>query len=177
MINVEYSKTNISWEFNRELVRFELENIIYAAYVNRQNYINIQVGLNFITTEEYFHDLDGKLLLHYNQNSGLIEWNYKNISERMIVENLSNVGFFPNQGIVLVRNNDGRVKIINLLTKELCDVKAPDGHEMIYFQESDQGITIVCDGDENHTDKYGRNRHNFELDIETGNLKHKGLSY
>ena len=97
----------------------------------------------------------------------------------MIIENLIQVGYFSNKQLLLIMygSNEREVVGLDIEGNFLYNIDSPIGYKMIYFQETSDNVLIVCDGDENHKDKYGRSRMNFELDILTGKLILKGLAY
>ncbi|MEH7505456.1 hypothetical protein V7152_26260 [Neobacillus drentensis] len=51
------------------------------------------------------------------------------------------------------------------------EISEPNGYSMEYLTEIDQSPVVVCEGDENHVDNFGRGRMNFFINLKTEQLK------
>ena len=66
---------------------------------------------------------------------------------------------------------------VDLKNEFLHEVNKPKGFQLAYFEETKNNILIVCNGDTENTDKFGRDQKNFILDISTGELQENGIAY
>ncbi|MDY0406299.1 hypothetical protein P5G51_013670 [Virgibacillus sp. 179-BFC.A HS] len=117
-------------------------------------------------------------MMFYDLKLGLIRWNEKGRSQELTIKDLIQVGYFPRKRTILIMRNTSKREVIGLDLEGnfLYDVHPPKGYVMIYFQEFADYLSIVCDGDKNHEDKFGRNRINFKLDTIDGSLKKENLA-
>ncbi|CCO10748.1 hypothetical protein BN424_1251 [Carnobacterium maltaromaticum LMA28] len=95
------------------------------------------------------------------------------------VTNLENVGFYLSKGIILImyKANENEAFFVDLKNEFLHEVNKPKGFQLAYFEETKNNILIVCNGDAENTDKFGRDQKNFILDISTGELQENRIAY
>ncbi|WP_077320212.1 hypothetical protein [Virgibacillus proomii] len=176
--NLVFNNKYVSWSFKNKEVKIEIEDIIIATENNINNYVVISSGKNFITEKVFYHHFDGSLLMFYNLKTGLIQWEHNKNDIEITVDSLIQVGYYPYKKLILImyKTKDREVIALDLKGDYLYEVSPPNGYKMMYFQEFTDHISIVCDGDDKHQDKFGRNRVNFKLDILNGNLTKGNLA-
>lgn len=179
MENLIYSSELISWTFNEEKIEIKLNNVFFASYNEESKLVYAEVGKNFIKTSVHYFELDGTCRMIYNLETGEIKWLHQGISKFLKFDELVQVGYFPFKNLLLVMLNKLRKDVIALdLDGEfLYEVEKPLGYEILYFQEFPSYIAVVCEGDKNHEDQYGRSRFNFKLHLTTGILEKEDLAY
>ena len=172
-----YDTRRASWIHNNQSVTVDLDEIIMVRM--QEKHVTISCGKNYITHRMYHYSFDGYLLFYYNKNSGDIEWSHAEKTYKVHVDSLCLSSYYPNKNVILIMydENERKVKVIDLNGKELSFAVAPNGYKMMYFQENSGQIYVVCDGNKDQADQFGRNRMNFRLDIDTGELTLVGLGY
>lgn len=176
--NLQYSNEEVSWTFRKNEVHVKLNNAFFASVDHENNYIYVDCGENYETKQVYIFDFNGNILLNYDIEKGNIIWKFDNLEKEIQIQNLLLVGYFPRKNLLLImyQGKQREVVAFDLDGEFLYEVIKPDGFEIMYFQEFTDYVSVVCDGDDNQVDKFGRGRFNFKLDIKTGNLTIKGLA-
>ncbi|UFT98803.1 hypothetical protein KO561_16640 [Radiobacillus kanasensis] len=174
-----YQSNQVSWSFLDKKVSVELDHIITASENTTNRYIIIDTGEKFISTRVYYYSFDGNLLMMYDLPKGLLEWSFNGHINKITTEELRDVGYFISNKTILIMSQLEKTNItaLNLNGDYLYEISSLEGYEMKFFQELPEHVSIVCDGDTNHIDKFGRNRVNFKLDISTGKLSKGGIAY
>ncbi|WP_332651807.1 hypothetical protein [Lysinibacillus sp. 54212] len=177
--NLQYSKEQVSWNFRQKEVNVKLNNVIFASEDKENNYIRIDSGENFETKKVYLFDFIGNLLMSYDIEKGHMAWKYNSSEKEMDIQNLLQVGYFPqkNMFLTMYQGKNREVAAFDLNGDFLFEVIKPEGFEMMYFQEFKDYVSVVCDGDDSQVDKFGRRRFNFQLNADTGYLTKEGLAY
>ncbi|MDE7223157.1 MAG: hypothetical protein K2O34_05195 [Acetatifactor sp.] len=93
--------------------------------------------------------------------------------------NMKQVGFFPQKGriFVIVAHNEQELQGYTLEGKQIFAASSPLEFEMQYFITANDKVMVVCDGNGENADKYGRFRYNFYLDTDTGELTKESIAY
>lgn len=174
--NLLVNSNEVTWSFGNKIIKIELDNVFYASSDEENEYISIECGTNFIKDSVYFYDFNGELQFSYILSLGVLNWNTSNVEKSLEIKNLKDVGYFPQKQRVFVLAGDC-VQGYDLLGEFLYNIKSPNGYKMIYFGEYKDSLFVVCDGDKNHEDKFGRFRVNFIIDKDSGNLTKGELAY
>ncbi|WP_429953923.1 hypothetical protein [Enterococcus sp. AZ192] len=179
MKNLTYSSKIISWNCGRCTNKIELSDIFFASYNEKTKLIYAETEQNFIKQGVLYFDLDGNTVMNYNFETGEINWMHHEISNHLKFDELIQVGYFPLKNLLLIMLNKSKRDVIalDLDGEYLYEVEKPIDFEMLYFQEFPDYIAIVCEGNKNQEDKYGRNRFNFKLNQDTGILDKEDLAY
>lgn len=168
----------VSWIYNLKEISIEIEDAFFVSKSDETELITINAGKDFISKKIYYYDYNGNFILSYDLELGIITWVYQGL-KNLNINNLKHVGFYPqNQRIfILCQNEKQELHGYNLDGKLLFSVNDPPGFEMRYFVQIDDQIAVVCDGDQNQQDGYGRFRFHFLIDIDNGRLTKGTLAY
>lgn len=177
--NLSVNSNDISWDSNNKNILIKVDNAFFASEDKKNEYIYIESGKNFIKDRVCYYDFNGNLDFLYDLKSGVIEWTYNDEKRKLVLNNLKEVGYYPKKNRILVLFSDEAPKAqgYNLSGEYLYHIDAPTGYGMVYFGESDDSLLVVCDGDKQNEDKFGRFRVNFKIDIINGNLTKGNLAY
>lgn len=179
MKNLIYNNDLISWNYGQNTIKIEIKDIFFTSYNEETKLIYAETGQNFIKQSVLYFDLDGNNVMNYNFETGEINWMYHEISNHLKFDELIQVGYFPLKNLLLIMLNKSKRDVIalDLDGEYLYEVEKLIDFEMLYFQEFPDYIAIVCEGSKNQEDKYGRNRFNFKLNLDTGILDKEDLAY
>ena len=176
--DIKIESNKVLWTFENRTITLKLEDAFWASERKEVHLIQIETGKNFKQNKVYFFNYAGKLILYYDLEAGTVEWSLQENMKKITVENMNQVGFFP---------QEKRIFIISCVNQELMGydtngnylfkVKNPSGLKMLYFSNLRHNIIVVCDGEKNQEDKYCRSRYNFFIDINTGKLTKGGVAY
>lgn len=177
--DIKTESNKVFWTFDNRTITVELEDVWAASERKEMQLIEIETGKNFRQNKVYFFNPAGELVLHYDLESGTVEWPFQDKTEKITVKNMKQVGFFPQKKRIFVISSCGSQELSGYDTdgRFLFSVKNPPEFEMLYFSRLKDDIMVVCDGGKNQEDEYGRFRYHFLLDINTGKLTKGGLAY
>lgn len=179
--NFKFNKSVVEWQLENEFFSIN-SNQIYMAYIDSENSsIVINTGDNFICNQKFIYDFKGILLSISDFSNNTVSIFLKKEEKTLNFENLLDTGFFYSQNIILIlselNNKCKKVTALNLKGEYLYDILPPNGFEFYYFSQNNNSIYIVCNGDLQHSDRFGRNEYKFKLDPHTGNLSNQTLAY
>lgn len=178
--NLKISSNSVSWNFDDKEIVISADNVFFAAENKMLNFVKIDTGRNFVEKKVFFYNYDGLLKLCYDLELGTVEWIWGGINRYLCVTNLDQVGFFPQKGRLFIVANNGKKQELHGYTLEgklLFTTSCPSGYQMKYFTIADKKIIIVCDGNKENEDEYGRFRYNFYLDIDNGEFTKGNIAY
>lgn len=169
-----FNQGEVSWIHDGQKIVVRVKDFIYATKKEGQ-YVYIECGKNHLLDNAYYYDLTGNLILFYRIDEEILRIGNK----RLHINDLKLASFYPNQNIILLLVGDRKKKIIgyNLEGIQLFETESPIGFEMKYFQTNGKEIYVVCDGDKQYADKYGRISYNFLIELRTGKLTKGTLAY
>ncbi|MBT2719732.1 MULTISPECIES: hypothetical protein [unclassified Bacillus (in: firmicutes)] len=176
---LNWDQNEISWYFGHDIVK-RINNIILASVKKDRKIIFIEAGTNFITEQVYYFLYNGDSFFMYDKISGIVEWNANGALTKKKVDNIKQVSYYPDeQRILILKMNDYGSSILGLdLMEDLVfEISEPKGYRMEYLSEINQAPVVVCEGDENHVDTFGRGRMNFFINLKTAQLKKGNLAY
>lgn len=174
-----WDSNSIRWINKREINK-QINDIYFASINDELECICVEAGKNFILDEVYYFLADGDLLFTYNKTNNRVEWSYKGCLYKKQFLKIRQAQIYLKQKVVLVieeQNNKDRIIGYNLEGVKVFCSFASDGYSMEYLSEINYAPVVVCSGDENHVDKYGRNRVNFIIDEKTGIMSKANLAY
>lgn len=177
--DIKIESNKVLWTFENRTITLKLEDAFWASERKEVHLIQIETGKNFKQNKVYFFNYAGKLILYYDLEAGTVEWSLQENMKKITVENMNQVGFFPQEKRIFIISSCGSQELSGYDTdgKYLFRAKNPSGFEMLYFSRLRDHIVVVCDGGKNQEDKYGRFRYHFFMDINTGKLTKGGLAY
>lgn len=177
--NLKVISGNINWDFNNRNINLIIEDAFFASQNEELKMIKIDAGKNFIEKKVFYYDYNGNLELYYDLELGMIEWIFQGVKHNLIVNNMEQVGFFPQKQRILILCSCEKQELqgYSMMGELLFKVSNPSGFKMRYFAKMKDEIAVVCDGNKNYEDEYGRFRYNFRLNINNGNLIKGELAY
>lgn len=177
--DIKIESNKVLWTFENRTITLELEDVFWASERKETHFIEIETGKNFKQKKVYFFNYAGEQILYYDLDAGTVEWSLQENRKKITVENMNQVGFFPQEKRIFIISSCGNQELLGYDTNGnyLFKVKNPSGFKMLYFSILRHDIIVVCDGEENQEDKYGRFRYNFFIDINTGKLTKGGVAY
>nr|WP_315528685.1 hypothetical protein [Carnobacterium maltaromaticum] len=177
--NFHFDFAQVNWLFKGREINIKMENIIFSSIDKINNQVSVKVGKNFISESEYYYDFSGNLLFELHKMNGEIKWCHNGELFKQTVLNIENIGFYTNKGIILImyKANENEAFFVDLKNEFSHEINKPKGFQLAYFEETKNNILIVCNGDTEKTDKFGRYQKNFILDISTGELQENGIAY
>lgn len=169
----------VSWIYNLKDINIEIEDAFFVSKSDETELITINSGKDFIGKKIYYYDYNGNLILSYDLELGTIVWVYQGLRKNLNISNLKDVGFFPQKQRILVLCQYEKQELhgYNLDGQLLFSVNDPPEFEMRYFVQIDDQIAVVCDGNQNQQDEYGRFRFHFLIDLDNGRLTKGTLAY
>ncbi|ULT57362.1 hypothetical protein L1999_01745 [Neobacillus drentensis] len=174
-----WDQNKISWYFEHEINK-SIDNIILAMAKKDKEIIYVEAGPNFITEKVYSFLYNGDLLFSYDKTLGVIEWNHNGKVQKKAIGNLKQASYYPNEKRILVLINKKSQDIViglDIHGDVVFEIKSPAGYSMEYFTEINDSPVVVCEGDENHVDSFGRGRVNFFIDLTNAKLEKGNLAY
>lgn len=169
----------VTWKNKGSNIILKIEDAFFATENEELELIHIESGKNFMASKVYYYSYDGNLELYYDLNLNIVDWTYQGKQKNLIINHLKQAIYFPQKQRIFILSDGDRQELYgyNLLGDCLFKVNQPIGFKMLYFTWIKDEISIVCDGDKNYEDQYGRSRYNFLLDINNGNLSKGSLAY
>ena len=171
---------SVKWEQDGEIVEIEIADVLVAkeygldkVYIKRLNNDKSEVN-------EYYN-LKGKLIYSYARKSGKVVC-YDNAKLKdFIVADLISVKYCEKYkrfiAQVGIKRANSRMIVLNNVGDILYEVKSPMHYTFYSLSENGNEIEIICQGDEEMADKFGRNDWRFSIDVLTGELIKQSLSY
>jgi hypothetical protein len=169
----------VKWKYKGRNVILEIENAFFAKERKESHLIKVDSGIGFIENKVYYYTYDGNLELYYDLESGVVEWIYEGLRKNLVVDNMIQAVYFPQKCrmFILCDGNEQELYGYTLAGECLFKVKQPIGFKMVYCTRAEDQIWVVCDGDKENEDQYGRSRYNFLLDTDNGCLSKLSLAY
>ena len=87
--------------------------------------IQIETGKNFKQNKVYFFNYAGKLILYYDLEAGTVEWSLQENMKKITVENMNQVGFFPQEKRIFIISCGNQELIISPLPQPTFWVLGP----------------------------------------------------
>lgn len=178
--NLKYTTDFAEWSSESGPVRIELEDIKFVYQDKHSESIFVSTGKKLPDAKRYYFSETGVFQYMDDIEQGQVIWSTEKGNQSLCIEGLIDAGFFPHKNIILFLYQTPKwqeLLVLNRNGEYLFELYDPPGYTMKYFSEFSDYISVVCDGDENHVDKFGRNRFHFELDLELQRLYKKGLAY
>ena len=171
---------SVKWEQDGQIVEIEIADVLVATkyglnkvYIKRLNNDKSEVN-------EYY-DLKGRLIYSYTRKSGkVICYDNAKIHD-FIVDDLISIKYCEKYkrfvAQVGIKRANIRIIVLNNVGDILYGVKSPIHYTFYSLSENQSKIEIICQGNEEMADKFGRNDWHFSIDVLSGELIKKSLSY
>lgn len=177
--DIKIVSNKVFWIFGNKRMAIEIEDAFFVSERKETQLIEIEAGKNFIRNRVFYFSFAGEPVLNYDLELGTVEWSFQGNIKKITVKNVKQVGFFPQELRIFIICSCGKQELLgyDIEGKYLFKVNSPSEFEMLYFAKLSDKIIVVCDGNKNQEDQYGRFRYNFFMDINTGKLTKGGLAY
>jgi hypothetical protein len=177
--NLKVLSGEVCWIYNNIEIKLEIPNAFFASENNETNLVKIDSGKNFIESKVYYYNFEGVLVLYYDLDRFTIEWFNQGLTQKLVIDNMNQVGFFPEIKRVFVISNfvEQELQGYNINGDRVFKVNAPAGFRMLFFTKIEEEIAVVCDGNKYQEDVFGRSRFNFLLNVDNGKLSKANLAY
>lgn len=172
---LKWESTKVSWIKNKK-IEVTLSDV-FLVTVDQENLIHIKCGENFKEEQEYIYDVNGNMIFYFNLLQKEIEWNYAEKKHRINDLDFQQVIPFMSKNKIMILLKSQKILVYSLSNEKIFEVNSPYGYKIKYLSSIDNKMVAVCDGDDNHYDKFGRNRINFYINKITGELNQGNLSY
>lgn len=169
----------VLWTFENRTIAIEIEDAFFVSERKEMQLIEIESGKNFKQSKVFYFNFAGELVLYYDLETGTIEWSLQGNVKKIAIENMKQVGFFPQEQRIFIISSCEKQELLgyDIEGKILFKVNNPPEYKMLYFTKLKSNVIVVRDGGKSNEDKYNRFRHNFFMDINTGKLTKGGLAY
>ena len=159
----------LNWDFNGTAYCYKAEGVQSAREKNGRILMDIYSDGDFYYR---FIDLCGKDILSYNDYGELTVYGSEKNTE-LSFDKINDVAF-KNENILVMLDNE----IVFLSGNGTVDSRLlpPYGYSFYRFA-GDEGISVICNGNSQTADKFGRNDWKFTYDVITGNWSDGKVAY
>lgn len=171
---------SVKWEQDGEIVEIKIADVLVAKKYGLNKVYIKRLDNDKSEINEYY-DLKGRLIYSYARKSGKVVC-YDNAKiDDFIVNDLISIKYcekhkrFVTQ--VGTKRINSRMFVLNNVGDTLYEIKAPMHYTFYSLSENDNEIEIICQGDEEMADKFGRNDWRFSINVLSGELIKQSLSY
>jgi len=179
--NFNYSPTEefISWIANNVEYKISLKKIIEAMVINNNSIILVKQGDNFVESRITYLASDSKVIFSCNLEGNTIEFDHMSLKLKTNNKIFSaTINTYCNVILICTKKLDRYfLQGFGYDGKEIFVKALPNGYEFGYFTKSQNLSAIICDVCEEEADPYDRCRFKFLVDIKTGDIYNKTLSY
>lgn len=148
-------------------IKLKIKNAFLA--IENKGIIQVKCGENYVENEVQFYDEKGFLILTCN----LITNTILTTNRQIILTEIEQIVINNNKIIVLCNKN----KIIVLTENKEQVIHPTNGYIFNYLTFENNNLIVICNGDKNHMDKFGRITRKFILDDINCCLIDKGIGY
>ena len=171
-----YTESTIEWEYNTEKKIYSAEGIEFASVGNKSIYIEICGDLGY---EYRYIDLNGKNILWYT-DTGELSIFYSEDGQKMKIQlnKISDVAIINDGFYVLtLEKTSGEILEYSKIGELIKKYTPPLYYSFYRFSEFDSELSVICQGDNHTSDKFGRNDWKFIYNKNLGYWEKKSLSY
>ena len=147
-MEINFSSDNriVNWKYENKSYSYVVEGIIFATESNDMIFLEIYENKTF---SYRFINLNGKDILWYDENG--------------------NLKLFDSDGHCINEHRYNELKTVK--GDEITKISPPFGYAFYRFIDGEK-LSVICQGNNNTADKYGRNDWNFKYDF-LNNTWHK----
>lgn len=170
-INLDYSEKEIKWNYNTKNYIYKVDDIEFVTESCQYIYIEINKDTGY---EYRYIDLKGNDICWYNENNDISifdrgskirkDIHMSEIRDVMIIKDMIYV--MKGKSEVLQFDAKGDINTV---------IIAPQGYRYYRFTGSDK-LEVVCEGNEQTVDKFGRNDWRFEYNFQVDKWDKKSLA-
>ncbi len=167
-MEINFSSDNriVNWKYENKSYSYVVEGIIFATESNDMIFLEIYENKTF---SYRFINLNGKDILWYDENGNLKLFDSDGhcINEHRYNE-LKTVKVSKDNIYLMYKN---RISVLSRKGDEISKISPPFGYIFYRFIDGEK-LSVICQGNNNTADKYGRNDWNFKYDF-LNNTWHK----
>lgn len=165
-INFNSDTGTVKWKYKNKLYSYAVEGIIFAT---ESNDIIFLETCNNKAFSYRFINLNGKDILWYDEtgNLKLFDSDGHCINEHRYNE-LKTVKVSKDNIYLMYKN---RISVLSGKGEEIAKISPPFGYVFYRFIDEEK-LSVICQGNNNTADKYGRNDWKFKYDF-LNNIWHK----
>lgn len=175
--DLQWTEHQVNWQYDNKKIEINVEAVFFATIVKDGNLICIQSGKNYIEEKIYFYNYDGEFVLSYDLEEKIINWIYLNKKAICSVPGLNQAMYNKDTEHILILYDNKVVRTMASNGEVLCENNAPNGYICKYLSWIEGKPVVVCDGDENHQDKFGRFRVNFYINEKNMTSEKGNIAY
>lgn len=182
IVDFKWEKTSntIRWTYKKEKHEREIHHLLFAFHDIKNGFIRLETGEDFNTNEITLLRADSTLLFRYNLNEQQVSW-LTSDSVTVECEGLTNAMIYLEHELVLmIYQNTENIMLLkgyNLNGNELFNINPPENFDFQYLEIRKNAPFVVCEGNEQEQDQFGRGTYRFSVDPTSGTLKKHNLSY
>jgi len=176
-LKISYNEVEVSWIYNNRKIKYTCNGIQFAAKTDGVIYIEI---FNYDVYERQYVTFKGDLILSHNIDNEEIKILSQDGELKTIrIPLLKEVSLSNSWNIYTSFGEDFNTKLHEytfegVLLKELSP---PRGYSFYRLGNLNEGINVICRGEQMKADKYGRNDWNFSFDTQKGEWIKQSLAY
>lgn len=167
-MEINFSSDNriVNWKYENKSYSYVVEGIIFATESNGMIFLEIYENKTF---SYRFINLNGKDILWYDENGNLKLFDSDGhcINEHRYNE-LKTVKVSKDNIYLMYKN---RISVLSRKGDEISKISPPFGYIFYRFIDGEK-LSVICQGNNNTADKYGRNDWKFKYDF-LNNTWHK----
>lgn len=177
-----WNSNSVSWSNHEEMIELNLSNIQFATLDQQNKYVYVECGKDLSSKTQFYYFLfDGRRIFGYDKINGLISWLYNERLVEVECEDILTSKLEMKDAIILVISRDQQEKEkltgFTLDGVLLFEKEPPKGYHFLYFSTVSNKPSVVCAGERDQADKFGRNDWHFKIDTKTGELLKSNLAY
>lgn len=174
-------KRSVSWQFNGKHITKRYDDAYFSSLNNEKQYVVVEAGQNYSQDRIFYLSFEGKEIFNIDMVNDMMSWQLQDELIQVNCKNIVSAQIYMEQDVVLVISKENRVE--NVLKGYAMDgtllfVKhPPQGFGFAYLSTIRNQPSVVCNGDKDNTDGYGRNSWNFIINTKTGDMTKGNLAY
>ncbi|WP_339158198.1 hypothetical protein MKX50_01365 [Paenibacillus sp. FSL W8-0186] len=172
---------SVSWLYNGKHITKKYDNAYFASLNNEKQYVVVEAGQNYSPDLIFYLSFEGKQIFNLDKVNDKISWQLQDHLIQVNCKNILNAQIYPEQGVAIVISKENQFeKVLKgyAMDGTLLFVKhPPQGFDFSYLSTLKNQPSVVCEGDEDHTDVYGRSGWSFIIDTKTGDMTKGNLAY
>lgn len=176
-MDIDYSDSVVKWNNGNRDVEYHINGVEDSSEENGLIYIEIYNEGEF---EYYYVDKEGKFILSYSDEAEqLVLQNSNGVKKNILVPFIKEVAIDTNKRIfVLVGNNeDSRIYEYTKDGEIIRQLMAPLSYIFYRFSQISDELQVICQGNEDKIDKYGRNDWKFKYNFINNEWEKVSLAY
>jgi hypothetical protein len=176
-MEIEYCDSEVTWCYGGKSMKYYTEGIEFASEDN--DLIYIEVYYNNVYEYQYV-SFEGKLILSYCVGTETVTIIDADQKKKVIkIPLIHDLSISNNQRFFVLAGKDVDSKLIEYTFQGeiVNEYFPPRGYLFYRLGQVKSEVNVVCQGNEETKDNFGRNDWNFTLNAETGEWRRQSLAY